>query len=214
MAVKSKREKNKELTENEIIDAAERLFFSKGYENTTMTEVAKEADFSKRTIYVYFDSKKQLYLAIVLRGFKKLIELTNKGFKEIVSATGLEKVETMGRSFIELYQRYPNYFEAVVNYETQKEDLEAKDRVTIQCYEEGEKIFKLLLQVVKEGIKDGSIRSDIDVIDTAIALWANIVGINTLIAKKKRYIEGYHNKNVKEIVTANFDFIKRSIKKK
>ena len=65
----SKKEKRKNNNKNEIVDAAERLFFSKGYDNSTMDEIAKEAGYTKRTLYSYFTSKEEIYEKIVERGY-------------------------------------------------------------------------------------------------------------------------------------------------
>ena len=46
-----------------------RVFFARGFDGATMDDVAREADFSKRTLYKYFSSKNQLTLAIAHRGF-------------------------------------------------------------------------------------------------------------------------------------------------
>ena len=54
-------EKRKNNNKNEIVDAAERLFFSKGYDNSAMDEIAKEAGYTKRTLYSYFTSKEEIY---------------------------------------------------------------------------------------------------------------------------------------------------------
>ena len=43
MGVKTRKEKAKKINKAEIVDAAENLFFSQGDENTTMSELAKEA---------------------------------------------------------------------------------------------------------------------------------------------------------------------------
>ncbi len=41
------------------MDAAEKLFIQKGYQNTTMTEIAKKSKLAKGTLYLYFSSKKR-----------------------------------------------------------------------------------------------------------------------------------------------------------
>ena len=46
-----RRERERLAREAEILSAAERLFITKGYENTTMDVIAKEAEFTKRTLY-------------------------------------------------------------------------------------------------------------------------------------------------------------------
>ena len=45
------------LKESSIIDMAEKVFASKGYENTKMEDIASELGISKGTIYFYFNSK-------------------------------------------------------------------------------------------------------------------------------------------------------------
>ena len=49
----------------EIIDGARRVFFDKGFDGASMDEVARVAGVSKATIYVYFDSKEDLFDALV-----------------------------------------------------------------------------------------------------------------------------------------------------
>ena len=48
----------------EILEAALSLFSSKGFHETTMEEVAREAGVAKGTIYLYFQSKEHLLLAL------------------------------------------------------------------------------------------------------------------------------------------------------
>ena len=61
MGSSERKEKEKEIRRKDILDAAERIFFTKGYRSATMDDVAKEAEYSKRTVYVYFSSKEQIY---------------------------------------------------------------------------------------------------------------------------------------------------------
>ena len=49
----------------DILDGARRVFFDKGFDGASMDEVAKTAGVSKATIYVYFNSKEDLFEALV-----------------------------------------------------------------------------------------------------------------------------------------------------
>lgn len=49
----------------DIIDGARKVFFEKGFDAASMDEVAKAASVSKATIYVYFNSKEELFEALV-----------------------------------------------------------------------------------------------------------------------------------------------------
>ena len=90
MGTAERREREKEQRRNDIIDAAERVFFNKGLENATMDDVAEHAELSKGTLYLYFKSKEELYLAIHLRGNLILKEMFEAAVKK--PKTGIEKV--------------------------------------------------------------------------------------------------------------------------
>lgn len=57
------RERKKRQTRKAIIDAAIRLFAEKGFEHTSMDELARAAGVGKGTIYGYFKTKEQIFLA-------------------------------------------------------------------------------------------------------------------------------------------------------
>ncbi len=67
-------EKEKLMREEDIISAAEKLFSERGYEQTSMDDIAAQAEFTKRTVYQYFAGKQDLYYAVVLRGMRQLLE--------------------------------------------------------------------------------------------------------------------------------------------
>lgn len=61
MSVVSRRQREKEQRRKDIIAAAEKLFFKKGYDNVSMNDIAKEVELSKATLYLYFDNKEALF---------------------------------------------------------------------------------------------------------------------------------------------------------
>jgi AcrR family transcriptional regulator len=48
-----------------ILDAAETLFHKYGYSKTSLDDIAKEAGLGKGTIYYYFESKEEIFIAVV-----------------------------------------------------------------------------------------------------------------------------------------------------
>ena len=79
-----------EETRNRILDAALRLFRERGFEQTTMREVAAEAEVATGAAYYYYRSKEELVLAFYLRTeeeaaekFARVIASTNDVRKRI-----------------------------------------------------------------------------------------------------------------------------------
>lgn len=52
-------------TKRELIDVARQLFAKKGVENTTMNDIAEASHRGRRTLYTYFNSKKDIYKAVI-----------------------------------------------------------------------------------------------------------------------------------------------------
>ena len=60
----NKRERNKVLRREQILEAAVRVFAQRGFGNATVAEIAEEARVAAGTIYNYFESKEDLFMSI------------------------------------------------------------------------------------------------------------------------------------------------------
>lgn len=80
------REKKKQRTQNQILDAAIDLFAEKGYAGATIEDIAGLAVVGVGTVYNYFSSKRGLLLALLARETVSLVE------------TGSELIEKPGNS--------------------------------------------------------------------------------------------------------------------
>ena len=86
----SRKEREKQFKKNEILDAAIEIIANKGYQNTTLDEIAEKSEFGKGTLYNYFNSKEDIYKEIIERITKdyinnlKQIEQKAHSFKEFI----------------------------------------------------------------------------------------------------------------------------------
>ncbi|HEM49361.1 MAG TPA: TetR/AcrR family transcriptional regulator, partial [Caldithrix sp.] len=97
MGIAERKEREKEQKQNAIIDAAEKVIFSKGLEAATMDEIAEIAEFSKGTIYLYFKNKEDLYFAIHSRGIQILHQMFEQAIENIEK--GIDQVLAVGRAY-------------------------------------------------------------------------------------------------------------------
>lgn len=61
------RDESREATRHAVLDAAERLFIERGYRGASLDEIAEAAGFSKGAVYSNFESKGDLFLALLDR---------------------------------------------------------------------------------------------------------------------------------------------------
>lgn len=214
MGVSERKQREKEIRRNDIIEAAERVFFTKGYSTSTMDDVAKEAEFSKRTVYVYFKSKEQLYFEIMIRGWKLLNTMLEEELSKLLDGNSLQRLRQIGTTLFTFSQLQPNYFEAIVEYETSERDFEKgiTNQSREKCYAEGEGIFRFLMTILQQGVEEGSIRKDLDLLNTALILWSSTIGVFKVAKKKANYIKHYHHRNSEELIPEAFELLLISIR--
>lgn len=205
--------REKELKRKDIIDAAERIIFARGYEKASMDEVAKEAEFSKRTVYVYFSSKEQIYFEIMIRGYRLLIRMIDQSFREARPQNALDELRCLFFALFEFSKEYPEYFRAIMEYETKKSDDQpgVADESQAECYRLGEQIFGYLFHALKRGAAEGTLRRGLDNEPTALTLWACTIGVYNAAEKKGEYLKDYHHLDSHDFVTESFNLIMRLI---
>lgn len=67
MGIQERKEREKERRRQQIVVAAKRVFSEKGFNKATMEDIAKEAELSPGTLYLYFKNKEELYASLSVR---------------------------------------------------------------------------------------------------------------------------------------------------
>lgn len=148
------RNKHPEETVGRILDTAQKLFFEKGYEKTTIQDIInKLGNLSKGAIYHHFGSKEEIVDAVINRLFEdqesKVEDLINdKGM------TGLEKLQKL--------------FLLLLNNPEQERVLRAIPDImhnpkvfTMQMMESMDHVAPQILEpIIRQGIEDGSIKTE------------------------------------------------------
>lgn len=165
MAIADRRKREKKQRRTQIIDAAEKLFFAKDYDNVTMDEIANEAEVNKALLYYYFKNKDSLFSAVVLRAGKIMNELFIESAKS--QKNGMDKLNDMGWAYFKFYRDFPDYYDVYIYFDHQR--FQNSDNEYIP------EIMKLrfdsvgiMCGAIEEGIKDGSIRKDVNPLEIAM----------------------------------------------
>lgn len=102
-------EKNQEIrnaAKCKIMDAALKLFASKGFKGTSMSDVAQEAGVSKGLAYLYFDSKETIAKELVLESIAKSKEIITSASTIPDPCIRIQKTIKNAFKFIENNENY------------------------------------------------------------------------------------------------------------
>ncbi len=155
------RDQEKQKKEAFIIESAAHLFSLSGYEATTMNDLAKVTNLTKRTLYKYFVNKDDLFFAVILNGYQKLWREISCECEK--GQTGLAKIELSCAAFYAFYTREPSVFYLmgkIGQVRSQTIDIELPHQA--QFYAHNKVMFAAITQIFMLGKADGSLRDDID----------------------------------------------------
>lgn len=176
MGTSERKQREKEHRQQAIIDAAEQVILSSGFEAATMDEIAEKAELSKGTLYLYFKNKTALYLAICARGSEKL----NLQFSKVLTMDkpGIELIRKLGETYLNFVKDNPIYFNAFSYYESiQDQDFLSKNRMAQQCEISSREAMTFITRTLQIGMQDGSIDNSYDPKELAVMIWASSRGI-------------------------------------
>jgi AcrR family transcriptional regulator len=214
MGISERNQKLIEAKKNEIIEGMERGLQSKCYDSLTIDDVAKEAEYSKKTIYSYFKSKDEIYLELIIRKFNLLNEALEKAITGS-GKTGVEKLKILGTAYYDFACEYPEYMQGIINYETTRNFENPVENEAIERFKGvTDKSLLLLINTIQEGITEGAISAEIDVINTTILLWSTMNGFIMLALKKGDSIKNFYSNTLDELFNYSMGMLLRSLEAK
>lgn len=209
MGILERKQREKEQRRNEILDAAEKIIFSKGLEQASMDEIAEMAELSKGTLYLYFKNKEDLYLAINQRGLELFYNKLEKTIQDNEKENGLNQMIKLGETYYHFCEEYPNYVFSSTHYHTRNADSEACDFQ--EHYQQRERILNLVADTIQRGMDDKSLKADLDPKPTAFLMWRATVGILETITFEKREISEYFKLEPSQIFTLGLNLVKQAV---
>jgi len=162
----SRKEREYLAHREEILSAAEKVFAAKGFFPTTMSDIARRAEFGTGTLYKYFKSKEELYFTLIDEKVEEINRLVKTELSQRNSA--VEKIKKVLRLQFEFIERNRDFFRIYVS-ERSRFEWTVKDDLGKGLHEKMVSYIDILSEVMREGIKKGEFRS-MDPKDLAHAL--------------------------------------------
>ena len=207
MGRENKKEAVAAFHRQQILRAAGDLFTDKGFKQTTIDDISKESGYSRRTIYVYYESKEDILHHIIENGLislktdiKNILEREGGGtLKEGAKNRDTGKTPGAEEDFVLRYmeicramknyrKEYPHSVENVNSAEAAKFDNDGLSDTIKSILALGEKINELLSGFIDSAKKNGIVRKDVVPVLTVQILWSSISALLNLADTKESYL--------------------------
>lgn len=136
----------------EILQQAARLFADKGYETSSLNELAAAMNYSKGAIYNYFSSKQEIYDAIILHTLTGLYE-ASKAAAGAPAAPHERLRRFMVAHALFLSDNYDAFVTMLVGFSGMSNAGMKDDALKLRDAHEG-----LLREIISDGAAEGSFR--------------------------------------------------------
>jgi len=206
MGIQERKEREKQQRREDIINAAEKIFFKKGVQNATMDDVANEAELSKGTLYLYFKSKAELHFAICVRGLVILKEIFQKSINQ--NQTALDNLINIGRAYVKYAYEYSDYFKVMMYFEGIDNEM---CEGCIYEHTPKDDVLGFLDELLDKGKLEGSIRKDISSRVLSHLLWLQTTGVLQFIIDNNMHCDA-HNVSEEDIIQSHMEIIANGIR--
>lgn len=182
--VRARRDEEKEMRRQDILDAAERVIAKEGWESTDFGKIAKRARLSRSLVYVYFPTRDDLFHAVCGRGMSDL----EKRFATVMASrrSGLDQAMELGKAYYAFAREQPLYFGMIADFQGRETEPDDQSSDEQEAHERGRGCLGALVQALLNGLEDGSIRKSIgDPRSAAVSIWAFTHGLIQIASRKE-----------------------------
>ncbi len=160
MGMIARQQWEKEQRRASILRAAEKVFATKGAGLVTMDDIAHEADLGKGTLYLYFDSKDELYLEIANRTVGEMVEVLDQAQHD--ARTGHERIARMLGAAVQFGLAHRDPFRVAVNWMGTEPGPSLSSERFAEYRRLVGRVYAELSDALDAGKQDGSIVSNVD----------------------------------------------------
>ena len=170
----TRQDRRKLRTATAILNAAERLFLERGYQATTVEQLAEQADVALGSLYGHFGGKEGVYAALIDRALELDRRYCDDGWAS--GSTAVERLVGLSEGYLRFARDHPGHFRVFrfppAGGPTDGSAAAAAQRVAERVASEVERMAVALSEATAEGIT-----RPVDPRAAAVFLWAAWDGV-------------------------------------
>lgn len=186
MGRENKKEAVAALHRAQIMNAAEQIFSEKGFAQTTIEDISKASEYSRRTIYAYYEGKDDILHHIIAKGLLVLKQDIECALQE--NSDFLLQYFAVCNAMKRYQTECPHSLDNVTGANIGKLDFANLSPAVTQIMSLGTEVNAMLEGLIQNGKKQGAVRQDTEPMRTVYILWSNITALLTLVQTKGVFI--------------------------
>jgi AcrR family transcriptional regulator len=162
------RAEKKAQSRRRILDAAKAIFFSDGFVATNLDKVADHAGVAKGTLYRYFESKADLYVAMLAEDGRVFTEKLAASAQS--GSTAAQRIQSMSRFYLDHWTQHPDYFRIFWAIDNQDLIGEVPEEIVDEVARLWEECLAIVSTVLDAGVVSGEFKK-CDTWEVATIFW-------------------------------------------
>ncbi len=139
----------------EILDAARTLFFKQGYRGTSILQIAQLAGYSKRTVYLDYLNKDELFMTVCEEGGRLLLEKLRQIPDDRITVE--ESVDRFMKVYVTFSKNHGEYFRMIFSEATPEIIANCTDELRLRVGELERACLDVLVSWAERAMQEGSI---------------------------------------------------------
>lgn len=162
------RDQKKAESRRRILEAARAVFFRDGFMGANLDEMAEKAGVAKGTLYRYYESKADLYVAVLALD----AEIFGDRMKEhAVGANALEQLQHLSQFYFNHWMEFPDYFQIFWAIDNESVIGDLPKEVVEEISVVWDSTLHVVNHVLEKGVRDGEFL-ECDTWEIAHILWS------------------------------------------
>jgi AcrR family transcriptional regulator len=186
MTIATRKERQKEELRGKILEAAKNLFMQRGFEETSIRNIAERIEYSPTTIYLYFKDKDEICHALHQEGFT----LLNQYLRALVDVEDpFERLKAISKSYVRFASENKEFYELMFIMKSPMNSIKKEKG----DWEEGDRAFGFLVNTIEQCISKGYFQG-MNAEILAFTCWSMVHGICSLeICDRCRHVVSEEN---------------------
>jgi len=141
----------------ETLDAARDLFFRQGYRGTSILQIAQRAGYSKRTVYLDYPSKDELFMTVCEEGGRLLLEKLRQIPAPRLSVE--EAVDRFMKVYVTFSRNHREYFRMIFSEATPEIIANCTEDLRVRVAELERACLDVLVAWARRAMQEGLVPS-------------------------------------------------------